>query len=64
MACCFFAVINGVFNYFINLVFIDLNKKLHKHIGGVLHRVWIVERIVQFYLIHSGKHLPSKNLNS
>jgi len=60
MAGCFFAVINSVFNYFFNLCFIGFNKKFQKHLGGVLHRVGIIERIVQSDFSHGEVTCLSK----
>ena len=52
MAYCFITVVHNVFNRFFNLELVSFNKKLQKHLGGVLRRVGIIELIVQSNLSH------------
>ena len=60
MADHFFTVFNSIFYCFFHLGFICLNKKFQKHLGGVFHRVRIIELIVQSNLSHGEVTCLSK----
>ncbi len=60
MADHFFTVFNSVFNCFFHFGFVCLNKKFQKHLGGILHRVRIIELIVQSNLSHGEVTCLSK----